>query len=79
MIVESAILALCLYGLMKEDDILKVAALVSFLAFPAVLLFAKAGASNLVLIVLALEAVPFAFSLLLMKFLGVRNYKGVWK
>ena len=79
MIAESAILALCLYGLVKTDDILKVAALVSFLAFPAILLFAKAGASNLVLLVLAIEAVPFAFSLLIMKFLGVRNYKVIWK
>ena len=79
MIVESAIIALCLYGLMRADDILKVAALVSFLAFPAIIMFAEAGASDLVLIVLAIEAVPFAFSLLIMKFLGVRNYKVIWK
>ncbi|MBR9689391.1 MAG: hypothetical protein GOV01_00640 [Candidatus Altiarchaeota archaeon] len=79
MIVEVAILSLCLYGLMKEGDVLKVAAIVSLISFPAVMLFTRAGAENLVLLVLVIEAVPFAFSLLILKIAGVRNYRVMWK
>ena len=79
MMVESGIIALCLYGLMKGGDMLKVAAIVSFFALPAIMLFAKSGAGDIVLFVLALEAVPFAFSLTLIKFLGIRNYGRIWK
>ena len=79
MIWEFVILAICLYGLMKEGDVLKVAAVVSLLAFPALMLFAKTGASEVVLLLLAVEAVPFAFSLLVLKVAGVRNYRVMWK
>ena len=79
MIVESAIVALCLYGLMKEGDLIKVAAIISFLAFPPIMLFAKAGASSTVLLLLAIEAVPFAFSLLILKVSGIRDYRVMWK
>ncbi len=79
MIAEAAIFAVCLYGLMREGDILKVAAIVSFLAYPAILLFAKAGAEQAVLLILAIEAVPFAFSILLLKIVGRRNYRVMWK
>jgi small neutral amino acid transporter SnatA (MarC family) len=76
---ESALLAVCLYGLMKEDDVLRVAATVSILAFPALMLFTRAGAGDIVMLLLAVEAVPFAFSLLVMKVAGVRNYRRLWK
>jgi len=79
MIWEAGLLVICLYGLMKEGDVLKVAAIVSLLAFPAIMLFAQAGASGIVLMVLAVEAVPFAFSLLVLKVAGVRNYRVMWK
>jgi hypothetical protein len=79
MIWEIGLLVVCLYGLMKEGDVLKVAAIVSLLAFPAMMLFAQAGASDIVMVVLAIEAVPFAFSLLVLKVAGVRNYRVMWK
>jgi hypothetical protein len=76
---ESALIALCLYGLMREGDVLKVAAIVSILAFPALMLFVKGGADEAVLLLLAMEAVPFAFALLILKVSGVRNYRVMWK
>lgn len=79
MIWEAALLAICLYGLMREGDVLKIAAIVSLLAFPAIMLFAKAGAGEIVLLLLAVEAVPFAFSLLVLRVSGVRNYRVMWK
>ncbi len=79
MIVESAILTLCVYGLMKHGNLLKVAAIVSFISFPALILFAKTGSENLVLLILALEAVPFAFSLLILKLSKHKDYREMWK
>ena len=79
MIWEAAMLVVCLYGLMKEGNVLKIAAIVSLLAFPALMLFIKAGASKIVLLLLAVEAVPFAFSLLVLHIAGVRNYRVMWK
>ena len=79
MIVESAILSLCVYGLMKHGNMLKVAAIVNFISFPALLLFARTGSENIVLIILALEAVPFAFSLLILKLSKHKDYREMWK
>ncbi|MBR9679671.1 MAG: hypothetical protein GOU99_01310 [Candidatus Altiarchaeota archaeon] len=79
MIAESAILVMCVYGLMREDHLLKIAAITSLLAFPAIMLFAKAGSGTIVLLLLALEAVPFAFSILLMHSSGEKRYRRLWK
>ncbi len=79
MIWEVSILTLCIYGLIREGDVLKVTAITSLLAFPAILLFVKVGASDIVLFLLAIEAVPFAFSLLILRTAGVRNYRVMWK
>jgi len=68
--IETLILVACIYGLMKSDNLVKVAAFTSFLAYPAIFMFAKAGAQNLVLLLLAIEAVPFAFGLLLVHIFG---------
>ena len=76
MMIETLILIACIYGLMKSDNLVKVAAFTSFLAFPAIIMFAKAGAQNLVLLLLAIEAVPFAFGLLLVHIFGTNNLKG---
>lgn len=78
MIVESLFLVLCIYGLMKSDSVVKMAAFTSFLAYPAVLMFAKAGAPDLVLLLLVVEAVPLAFALLLVHILDRPNFRGLW-
>lgn len=77
MIWEIATLAVCLYGLMREGDVLKVAAVVSMLAYPALMLFSEAGAGQVVLLLLAIEAVPFAFALLVLRRSGLRDYREV--
>jgi glycerol-3-phosphate acyltransferase PlsY len=79
MIVETVCLALCIYGLMKCDHVVKVAALISCMSFPAVMMFARAGAPDLVLLVLAIEAVPLAFALLLLRVLDQKNYRRLWE
>ena len=73
--IETLILVACIYGLMKSDSLLKVAAFTSFLAYPAIFMFVKAGAQNLVLLLLAIEAVPFAFGLLIVHVFGAGNLK----
>ena len=79
MIVESAILSLCIYGLMKHGNLLRVATMVSFISYPALILFTKTGSENLVLLLIALEAVPFAFSLLMLKLSKHKDYREMWK
>ena len=76
MMVETLLLVLCIYGLIKSDNIVKVAAFTSFLAYPAILMFAKAGAQSLVILMLAIEAVPLAFSLLLVRMFTEIGIKG---
>ncbi|MBR9680410.1 MAG: hypothetical protein GOU98_01135 [Candidatus Altiarchaeota archaeon] len=75
MIYELGILAISIYGLIKYDDLIKVAALTSLITLPAIMLLVKSGAQNLVLLMLVIEAVPFAFSLLLLKKLKTRYYR----
>ena len=79
MIIESAILTLCIYGLMREGNVIKVAAIIGLLASPAILMFAKAGAERIVLLLLVLEAVPFAFALLLAHVYDKRDYRVMWE
>ena len=75
MIYELALLAVSIYGLIKYDDLIKVAALTSLITLPPIMLLVKSGAENLVLLLLVIEAVPFAFSLLLLKKLKTRYYR----
>lgn len=79
MIYELLILSLSIYGLMKYDDLIKVAALTNLMSLPALMLFVKTGAENLSLLLLAIEAVPFAFSILLMKKMGRRYYRRLYR
>jgi len=76
---EFAIIALCIYGLLREGDVVKVAAIVSLLAYPALLLFTKSGCEELVLLILGMEAVPFAFALFLLRILNRRDFRVMWK
>lgn len=77
--VETLLLTFCIYGLMRSGNALKMAAFTSFLAYPSILLFTKAGASGPVLLLLALEAVPLAFALLLVRVYGKVNFRRLWK
>ncbi|MBR9681811.1 MAG: hypothetical protein GOV00_03360 [Candidatus Altiarchaeota archaeon] len=75
MMIETLMLVICIYGLMRSDTLIKVAAFTSFLAYPAIVMFTKSGAQPLVLLLLAIEAVPFAFGLLLVRVFGVGDLK----
>jgi len=76
---EFAILALCIYGLLREGDVVKIAAIMSMLAYPSLLLFTKAGCEKIVLLLLGMEAVPLAFALLLLRILNQRDFRVMWK
>ncbi|HDR53748.1 MAG TPA: hypothetical protein ENN60_03730 [archaeon] len=79
MIVETLFLSICIYGIARSGNTLKIAAFISFLAYPALLLLTKAGEADLVLLLLAFETVPLAFALLLAKVHGKLDFRRLWK